>query len=141
MHLDHIVGMTIGQDKVRISVVIVIKEFETPSTEWTSCRSDFPSLIGPATRPLSGWGLKFFDYDNDGDADLILANGHPDDMVEMHNTQTTYKEPLMMSENVNGAFRNVSAESGPVFAKRYPARGLAIGDFDNDGYLDVLVCN
>ncbi len=62
-------------------------------------------------------------------------------MVEMHNTQTTYKEPLMMFENVNGTFRNVSAESGTVFAKRYPARGLAIGDFDNDGYPDILICN
>jgi hypothetical protein len=103
--------------------------------------SDQSGEIGLATRPLSGWGLKFFDYDNDGDADLILANGHPDDMIEMHNTQTTYKEPLMMFENVKGTFRNVSAESGPVFANRYPARGLAIGDFDNDGYLDVLICN
>ncbi len=46
MHLDHIVRMTIGQDKIRISIVIVIKEFETPSTEWTSRRSDFPGLIG-----------------------------------------------------------------------------------------------
>jgi len=97
--------------------------------------------IGPATRVLSGWGLKFFDYDNDGNADLILANGHPDDMVEMRNTQTTYKEPLLMFENVNGKFRNVSAESGPVFGKLYPARGLAVGDFDNDGYLDILICN
>ncbi len=103
--------------------------------------SDQSGEIGPATRVLSGWGLKFFDYDNDGDADLILANGHPDDMVEMRNTQTTYKEPLMMFENVNGKFRNVSAESGPVFGNRYPARGLAVGDFDNDGYLDVLICN
>src|SRR6266436_3823035 len=66
--------------------------------------SDQAGEIGVATRPLSGWGLKFFDYDNDGDADLILANGHPDDMVEMHNTQTTYKEPLMMFENINGTF-------------------------------------
>jgi enediyne biosynthesis protein E4 len=103
--------------------------------------SDQSGEIGTATRVLSGWGLKFFDYDNDGNADLILANGHPDDMVEMRNTQTTYKEPLMMFENVNGKFRNVSAESGPVFGKRYPARGLAVGDFDNDGYLDVLICN
>jgi hypothetical protein len=47
----------------------------------------------------------------------------------------------MMFENVNSKFRNVSADSGPVFGKRYPARGLAVGDFDNDGYLDVLICN
>jgi enediyne biosynthesis protein E4 len=46
-----------------------------------------------------------------------------------------------MFENVGGVFRNVSAQSGPVFQKLFPARGLAIGDYDNDGYLDALVCN
>jgi hypothetical protein len=102
---------------------------------------DQPGDIGPATRLLSGWGLKFFDYDNDGDEDLFLANGHPDDMVESLTSRVKYKEPLLMFENTGRAFRNVSGHSGAVFSKDYPARGLAIGDYDNDGDLDVLISN
>ena len=95
--------------------------------------------VAQATRLLSGWGLKFFDYDNDGHIDLFLANGHPDDMIEQYSTQVKYKEPLLLFHNEGGKLRNVSAEAGPAFAKRYPARGLAVGDFNNDGRLDVLV--
>ena len=102
---------------------------------------DRPGEIGPATRLLSGWGLKFFDYDDDGEPDLILANGHPDDMVEVRIARVTYREPLLMFENTGKEFKNVSAQSGPAFAKDYPARGLSIGDYDNDGDLDVLVIN
>ena len=50
--------------------------------------------VAQATRLLSGWGLKFFDYDVDGNTDLLLANGHPDDMIEMYSQQVRYKEPL-----------------------------------------------
>ena len=50
--------------------------------------------VAQATRLLSGWGLKFFDYDNDGLVDLFLANGHPDDMIESYSQQVRYKEPL-----------------------------------------------
>jgi hypothetical protein len=103
--------------------------------------TDEPGEIGPATRPLSGWGLKFFDYDNDGDQDLFLANGHPDDMVETLTTRVRYKEPFMMFENTNGSFKNVSAKSGAVFGKDYPARGMTVGDYDNDGDLDLLISN
>ncbi len=102
---------------------------------------DRPGEIGPATRLLSGWGLRFFDYDNDGDPDLILANGHPDDMVEIQSLKVKYKEPLLMFENVNGMYKNVSATSGAAFSKDWPARGLSVGDYDNDGDLDVLIIN
>ncbi len=102
---------------------------------------DRPGEIGMATRLLSGWGLKFFDYDNDGSLDLILANGHPDDMIEVQSLKVKYKEPLLLFQNVNGKYKNVSSTSGPVFKKDFPARGLAVGDYDNDGDLDVLIIN
>ena len=73
--------------------------------------------MAQATRLLSGWGLKFFDYDNDGALDLFLANGHPDDMIDNYSQQVKYKEPLLLFHQENGQLRNVSAESGPVFAK------------------------
>ncbi len=103
--------------------------------------TDEPGEIGAATRLLSGWGLKFFDYNNDGFPDLFLANGHPDDMVEKMTTRVKYKEPILMFENLGTKFRDVSAQTGSVFANSYPARGLAVGDYDNDGDLDVLISN
>jgi hypothetical protein len=98
--------------------------------------------IAQSTRLLSGWGLKFFDYDNDGLLDLILANGHPDDMIDSYSQQVKYKEPLLLFHNEGGSkLRNVSADSGPVFTKAFPARGLAVGDFNNDGLPDILIGN
>jgi hypothetical protein len=97
--------------------------------------------VAQATRLLSGWGLKFFDYDNDGQLDLLLANGHPDDMVEHYSTQVKYKEPLLLFRNDGGRLRDVSKGAGPAFERSYPARGLAVGDIDNDGRLDVLISN
>ena len=97
--------------------------------------------IARATRLLSGWGLKFFDYDNDGYLDLMLANGHPDDMIGQYSLQVTYKEPLLLFRHENGKLRDVSASAGPAFQKPYPARGMALGDYDNDGAVDVLIAN
>ena len=103
--------------------------------------TDEPGEIGPATQLLSGWGLKFFDYDDDGDPDLFLVNGHPDDLIEMKGSRVKYKEPLLLFENTGTGFKNVSAQSGNVFAKDFSGRGMAVGDFDNDGDLDVLISN
>jgi enediyne biosynthesis protein E4 len=98
--------------------------------------------VAQGTRLFSGWGLKFFDYDNDGNLDLILANSHPDDMIEQYSEQIKYKMPMLLFRHDGERLRNVSAASGPVFAKALSARGLAIGDFNNDGLPDVLVaCN
>ena len=101
-----------------------------------------PFGIGRTTRLLSGWGAKFFDYDNDGNLDLFLANGHPDDKIEAHSSHVKYEEPLLLFHNTGKALEDVSATAGPVFAQSFAARGLAIGDFNNDGATDVLVsCN
>ena len=99
------------------------------------------SGVGMSTRWMSGWGLKFFDYDNDGNLDLFLCNGFPDDLVEEFSKQVTYEEPLLLFHREGKAFRDVSAEAGPVFRRGFSARGLAIGDYDNDGCVDVLISN
>jgi hypothetical protein len=98
-----------------------------------------PTGIAKATRLMSGWGLKFFDYDNDGNVDLFLANGNPDDLITSLHGEVKYEEPLMLFHNTGKGFENVSAQSGQVFARPMSARGLALGDFDNDGAVDVLI--
>ncbi len=98
--------------------------------------------VAQATRLLSGWGLKYFDYDNDGSIDLFLANGHPDDMIDNYSLQVKYREPLLLfHQGDDGKLHNVSDHAGPVFHKVFPARGVAVGDYNNDGAVDVLVCN
>jgi hypothetical protein len=98
-----------------------------------------PLGIGRLTRLMSGWGVKFFDYDNDGNLDLFFANGHPDDKIEEQSTSVKYKEPLMLLHNNGKSFEDVSSNAGPAFKQAFAARGMAIGDFDNDGAVDVLV--
>jgi hypothetical protein len=95
--------------------------------------------IAQLTRSLSGWGLKFFDYDNDGAIDLILANGHPDDRIETRTAQVKYKEPILLFHQEAAKLLNVSAQAGPAFTKSYAARGLSAGDFNNDGLIDILI--
>jgi len=98
-----------------------------------------PSGIARATQTMSGWGVKFFDYDNDGNLDLIIANGHPDDLIDKINPGVTYSEPMLLFQNTGAGLKNVSPESGPLFSRQLSARGLALGDFDNDGAVDVLI--
>jgi len=98
-----------------------------------------PSGIAAATRFLSGWGLKFFDFDNDGNLDLVLCNGHPDTMVKLSTPSVDYRMPMVLFQNMGSQWRNVTAQAGPAFHKGIAGRGLALGDFDNDGAVDVLV--
>jgi hypothetical protein len=100
-----------------------------------------PSGIANATKMKSGWGVKFFDYDNDGNLDLMIANGHPDDLIDVIYPRVTYREPPLLFHNTGTGLKDVSQESGPVFATPMASRGLALGDFNNDGAVDVLISN
>ncbi len=95
--------------------------------------------IANATRLLSGWGLKFCDFDNDGTLDLIIANGHPDTMVNTRTSTVEYRMPMLLLQGTGKGFRNVSAQAGPAFQRLIAGRGLALGDFNNDGAMDALV--
>lgn len=88
------------------------------------------------------FGTKLFDYNNDGALDIYCTNGHVTDNVELYDSQLSYKQTDLLYENIGGGrFRDVSAESGPAFHVRHVGRGAAIGDFDNDGDLDIVVAN
>ncbi len=100
------------------------------------------SKIGYATYHMSGFGVRFMDYDNDGAPDLFMANGHVLDNIERYHADTHYAEPkLMFRNNGHGVFENASDRLGPDFRAAKVSRGAAVGDFDNDGDLDILVNN
>jgi enediyne biosynthesis protein E4 len=75
----------------------------------------FGGEIGSATYDLSGWGLKFLDFDDDGAQDLVLANGHPDDRISERSPNVRYREPLLLFRQQDRRFRNVSFEAGETF--------------------------
>jgi enediyne biosynthesis protein E4 len=133
-----------GDGKQDLFVANVDQEmFSLYRNEGNEFFSDVASFhgIAQATRLLSGWGLKLFDYDNDGLVDLFLANGHPDDMIDKYSQQVRYKEPLVLFHNDGTKLSNVTDQGGPVFQKMFAARGLAVGDYNNDGRVDVLIGN
>lgn len=102
---------------------------------------DASQEIRQTTRLSSGWGLRFSDFDNDGDPDLLLANGHPDDMIGMFKPLVSYKQKLLLLEHRGGAYADISDQAGEAFKSLFPARGLAVGDFDNDGDPDAVISN
>ena len=97
------------------------------------------SRLAEITQSYVGWGTRFIDYDNDGRLDLIIVNGHINEVVELIRVDVTYREPPLLLRNKGGArFENLGGAAGSVFRTGHLARGLATGDFDNDGDTDVL---
>jgi len=101
--------------------------------------SSFSTGITRATMLHSGWGVRFLDYDNDGWKDLLVAQGHDLDTVELNYPNLHYREPMLLLRNTGKEFVDVSADSGAVFHQPWLGRGMAMGDIDNDGRLDAVV--
>jgi hypothetical protein len=98
-----------------------------------------PSGIGPATRPYVGFGVVFLDYDNDGRLDIAIANGHV--MANAALVRATFAQRNLLLRQVDGRFQDMKDKAGPGFSIELVSRGLAAGDIDNDGDLDLLVTN
>lgn len=89
-----------------------------------------------------GWGCEFLDFDNDGWRDLVLVNGHAFPEVDRLGIDVQFKERAILYRNLGtGKFADVSEASGPAVLEKHSARGLAVGDIDNDGSVEVLVNN
>ena len=92
--------------------------------------------------PYVGWGDAFFDFNNDGWPDFMYVNGHVYPQVDSADIGTHYREPkLLLLNQRNGTFRNISSEAGPALAIPQVSRGLATGDLFNDGHVDVVIEN
>jgi hypothetical protein len=95
--------------------------------------------LADLTRLSSGWGLALADFDNDGERDLLVGQGHVLDTIELTSPHISYRQPLLLARGRSGRYENVSAGAGPAFAVPLASRGLATGDLDGDGRLDAVV--
>jgi hypothetical protein len=128
---------------------LYISDFQKSSDHlWhNSGKGYFDEVSGPAgitvpTREVLSFGGGFFDYDNDGWLDIFIANGHVYPEVEQVTPDIHYKQTNTLFHNEgNGKFTEVSKQAGSGFQKPYVGRGVAFADFDNDGFMDLVVGN
>jgi hypothetical protein len=97
------------------------------------------SRLARYTKPFVGWGVHYIDFDNDGNLDLLIVNGHINQGIEATRRDVKYQEPaLLLKNDGKGLFSDLGEKAGVAFKKDYVARGLAVGDWNNDGRVDAV---
>ena len=102
--------------------------------------SVYESGLGARTQFL-GWGVAFFDVDNDGLKDLLMVNGHVYPEVDRSNLNYKYRQQRLLYWNVGGKFKDLSTSAGAGISQPWVSRGAAVADLDNDGSLEVVINN
>jgi hypothetical protein len=96
----------------------------------------YAAKVAAVSLPYVGWGTKFFDYNNDGWVDLFVANGHVYPQLPGYRQRR-----LLHRNNYDGTFAEVSADFGAVLTEDRVSRGVAFGDIDNDGDIDLIIAD
>jgi enediyne biosynthesis protein E4 len=147
-HAEANMGIALGDtDGDHLSDLLVTHFFNEHDTLWRGLKqpgggvfyqdATIEAGLAIATRPLTGWGTALADFDNDGHLDLVVTNGH----IRREPGQTYHYEnpPILFRNNGRGRFLDVTAGAGPYFRSLHMGRGLAAGDLDGDGDLDLIV--
>ncbi|MEW6750448.1 MAG: CRTAC1 family protein [Candidatus Latescibacterota bacterium] len=104
--------------------------------------ASYATGVAEVSMPFVSWGTGFHDFDNDGDLDLFVANGHVYPIIDQYDVGTSYAQrSLVLQNDGTGHFTEIGERLGPDMAVRKVSRGAAFGDIDNDGDVDVAVLN
>ena len=104
-------------------------------------QATFVSGLGNTTLQSLTFGATFIDADNDGKQDIVLTNGHIESEVELTDRVQTYAQATQILRNTGGSFEDFTTKAGKDFMKHIVGRGIAVGDYDGDGRLDLLIAD